>query len=145
MTDGAAQLAQLGGALLSADRVVRRRVTDALQASARRVEPAVRAAAASTLPRRGGLADRAAQTRVTARVTGAGRDVTVTLEGDGPIDGLEALDEGRVTHPLYGNRGFWFEQSVPSGWWSRPIEARGDEIRDDIAEGMHDALRRAVR
>jgi hypothetical protein len=145
VADGAAELRQLGAALRSMDGPMRREVADALQDSARRVEPAIRASAAAKLPNRGGLADLAAQTRVTAQVTGTGQDVTVTLEGSGPIEGLEALDEGRAVHPVYGNRSRWFEQRVRPGWWSEPIQENADRIGDDIADAAHDAIRRAVR
>ena len=58
---------------------------------------------------------------------------------------LEALDRGELRHPLYGNRKYWFSQSVRPGFWSRPIEDRAPQIRDAVAKEVGDGLHKLVQ
>lgn len=61
---------------------------------------------------------------------------------------LRSLNRGRLRHPLYGNRGFWFDQSVTPGFWDRPLEANADEVRRELIRVIDDIgnkVDRAVR
>jgi hypothetical protein len=63
-----------------------------------------------------------AKYRVTSR---AGRNPAITLrakDSTGRAVNLNALDHGRDRHPVFGNRKVWVDQTVPEGWWSKPME-----------------------
>lgn len=70
------------------------------------------------------LASRVANANFTISVkTGPNPGVTITGKGKSgkPIN-LNALDFGRVRHPVF-DKDAWVAQSVNPEWWSRPMEA----------------------
>ena len=54
-----------------------------------------------------------------------------------------ATNQGYVRHPLYGNRGFWYDTSRPHmrGWWDKAEEKHLDEAGDKIVDALDNALR----
>lgn len=54
---------------------------------------------------------------------------------------VEALDDGRLRHPVYGNRDVWRTTSRPPGLVSQPWS----EAEDDIVRAVDDALDQIVR
>lgn len=146
VSDGADELRQLGAALKAAgDKVMRKEVIDSLKQATGPIGDDVRAEAARTFGRRGGLADIVANTKVTTKVRLAGRQAGVRIVGRNTIKQLEATDLGSLRHPLWGNKSHWRSQSIRPGWWSRPIEERAPQIRDDLRDAVHQGLKRAVR
>jgi len=55
---------------------------------------------------------------------------------------LVALNRGYLRHPLFGNRDFWFEQSVEPGWWDRAMEEGQDDVRRELIEALDRVARR---
>lgn len=49
---------------------------------------------------------------------------------------LDRLDRGRLRHPLFGNRRHWFEQPVPPGWFSRPMERNADVVQNELKKAV---------
>jgi hypothetical protein len=62
---------------------------------------------------------------------------------------LRNLDEGRLTHPLYGDREHWFTQvgaaqGVEPGWFTGPAEAAAPRVRAAIERALEDVGNRAT-
>lgn len=145
-TSGPEELIELGKALKGAEKPIRAGTLKALKAAATTdVQDAVRDEGAPTLPQRGGLAERAAAVRVSAKVRLSGRQAGVRIVGRGRMKNLDALDRGTVRHPLFGDRAHWYPQTVLPGWWSRPITARAPQIRAKLAETIGEELKTLVR
>lgn len=107
---------------------------------------AVRAHILSTLPSGNGLAKWVARASFSVRVKDVGRAAGIRLKlsrksQDGDKADLDKLDRhGRVRHPLHGHRGFWYDQPVPPGFFSRPWES----FRSTWIKTADDALDRAL-
>jgi hypothetical protein len=101
----------------------------AVAAEIRKPVPAVRArikvTAVNTLPSSGGLGVWVAGTRITAKVTLAGRAAGLRLRGgrrsSHAQSDIRAIDRGRVRHPSWGRRyrGQWFTQMVTPGFFTK--------------------------
>jgi hypothetical protein len=62
---------------------------------------------------------------------------------------LRNLDEGRLTHPVYGNREVWrtqvgTAQGVEPGWFSGPAEAAAPRVRAAIERALEDVAGKAT-
>lgn len=101
--------------------------------------PEVRASAASTLPKRGGLADRVAGQQYAVRTSLAAGRVSVLGKG---MKELIDIDKGKLRHPLFGNREKWIGQSVEPGFFTKPLEARGPSIRTAVLKVISDVARK---
>lgn len=133
-------------------------ILNALKRDLRKPLPAlrkeVRASATETLPggaggggsRGGSLASWVAKARVTAKVKDRGRAAGIRVKvsrasQDGDRADLKALDDsGRVRHPLRGNRGHWYSQSVPPGFFTKAWERTGPKFIQAAEEAMDKAL-----
>ena len=93
---------------------------------------------ANTLPHRGGLARQTAK-RVSARTRATGRQagIQVVAKSTG-----WRLDSGRLRHPLFGNRGAWFQQDVRPGWFTHPLEAGAPKVREALVQAIDDIARK---
>jgi hypothetical protein len=61
---------------------------------------------------------------------------------------LRNLDEGRLTHPVYGDREVWRTQEAPSvepGVVTGPCEAGGPRVRAGIERALADIADKAVK
>lgn len=144
MADAADELRELAAALKTAgDKVMRKEVIDTLKAEAKPLGESAMRNAGATLPRRGGLAEVVAATPVTVKVRLGGRQAGITLVGRGRV-GIASIDEGTLRHPLYGNRAFWFSQSVRPGWWSETISRGAPQVAMKLEEAIAAGLQRAV-
>ncbi len=108
----------------------------------------VRANAIATLPSRGGLGAWVARARFSVRFQDSGRSAGVRVKvsrasGDGDKADLKALDDrGRIRHPLWGNRGHWYGQSVAAGFFSRVWDKqRWVDTVDDAFDRALDKIR----
>jgi hypothetical protein len=132
----------------------RREVVNSIRRELREPLPELRkdfrANAKAILPGSGGLGAWVASARITVRFRDAGRSAGVSIKvsrkaGDGDKADLKALDDsGAIRHPLYGNRGHWYGQSVPAGvftsvWdgtrWLERVDAAFDRALDEIRGG----------
>ena len=145
MATGPDELRELGRILQGMDETIRRDVVDSLKdAATTRLTDAIRAEARAVLPRRGGLADLVAETRISAEVELSGDRPGVRLAGEGPV-ALDRIDRGELVKPLFGDRTRWYEQRVQPGWWSRPIQDNADDVGRDLDQAVTEGIRRAVR
>ena len=79
-----------------------------------------------------------------------GRDPGVRLTGSaktprGKDRDLASLNRGRLRHPLYGDRKYWFNQKVSPGWWDEPLSDGADEVRQELVNVLDDIGRKLAR
>ena len=106
--------------------------------------PLVRASARENLPHGGGLADRVAGASfgVRTRLTGDSVGVRILGTGKAGARGLRAMNEGRLRHPVWGNRSVWADQSVKAGWFSDPLVARRPQYLSSVRRVMRDVAKK---
>ncbi|MBD0837368.1 hypothetical protein [Streptomyces sp. TRM68416] len=52
------------------------------------------------------------------------------------------IENGRVRHPVFGNRKRWVTQwARPTGWWSRTVQAGTPRMRAEVARILDDVRR----
>ncbi len=108
----------------------------------------VRANAISMLPAGGGFGAWVAKSKATIKFRDTGRSAGFKVKlgrksgtGRAQLTGLD--DDGRVRHPLYGNRGFWYAQQVMAGFFTRAWDAAEWEQRaDDAMDRALDKIRK---
>jgi len=139
-TSGELKLARVGNAIkATGDKGLQRALRQAMQRSVKPLKAAARYGALRTLPVRGGLAERVAAAKFSARVTTAGSRVGVRITG-ASADNLRRMDEeGLVRHPVFGNRHNWVDEKVRPGWFIDAEEGKAPEVRDNIDKEL-DAL-----
>lgn len=130
--------------------VDRKEVVKQLRTEIRKPVPEVRklikARALATLPRGGGLNVWVSKTRITVQIKLSGRAAGVRLKGGRNSKGggrtdTRAIDSGRVRAPSWGHRGkgAWHNQSVESGFFTKPTVATGP-WRDSCVRAADKAL-----
>ena len=51
------------------------------------------------------------------------------------------LDDGRVRHPVFGNRRKWATQWAPAGWWTKTVREHESRMRAEVARVLNDVAR----
>lgn len=82
--------------------------------------------------------------RVSNRASGASLRFTATERRGKKVD-LASLERGRLRHPLFGNRKFWFDQPVPPGWFTKAIEAQASNVLAELDSAVENVLREIGR
>lgn len=137
---GVEQLAALSKRLKEVgDKGLTREFSRSVSSALKPLVQELRASARATLPRSGGLAERVAKSQIrTQRRASSG----VRVVARNPY-GIKQMDEGVVRHPVFGNRSNWATQSVRAGWWTRPTEQVGPDVRKALQEAL-DAMAKKV-
>lgn len=91
------------------------------------------------------LAERVAQARFSTRSFRprggtVGVRVTATSRKGKGVD-LDALDRGRLRHPLFGNRRHWYQQAVNPRWFTRPMEANAGNVQRELEQAVREIER----
>jgi hypothetical protein len=150
LADAAAELEALAFRLRRAgDGGLVREVTRAMHDAVVPVQDEIRAGLAPDLPNRY-AATLDADLRLGVNVRTNERDPGVAITGTARTKArkLRNLDEGRLTHPVFGNREEWRTQDLPSvqpGWFTRPAEAAGPRVRAGIEQALADVADKAVK
>lgn len=82
---------------------------------------------------------RVANSTYTSRVVRKGKTVRLTItakEKTGKPVGLADLDQGRLRHPLFGNRREWYPQTVPTGWFTKPMQAQVKNVDKELGKAV---------
>lgn len=144
---GPDQLARISRQLKEeANRGLRLELDRALREAVAPLRQALPESARQTLPRRGGLADQVAASRVGVRRIPVSRGGGLRLVATNNR-ALRNLDRGRLRHPVFG-RDDWVTQPVTPGWWSKPIEDAGPQVQAAVQEAVGrvaDRIERAGR
>jgi len=66
--------------------------------------------------------------------------VTITARGRLKKRKVVRLNEGFLTHPLFGDRERWFTQTdgMKPGFFNDPCDHSGPQVRDAVLAAMHD-------
>ena len=150
LADAAAELEALAFRLRRAgDTELLREVTKAMRDAVVPVQDEIRAGLRPKLPDRY-AAELDADLRLGVNVRTNERDPGVSVTGQARTKArkLRNLDEGRLTHPVFGNREEWRTQEEPSvqpGWFTGPAEEGGPRVRAGIERALADVADKAVR
>ena len=53
----------------------------------------------------------------------------------------DIVNEGRIRHPVFGNRRRWATQWADPGWWDKTVRAHTDRINREVAHVADDVRR----
>lgn len=134
--EGADKFGKLAKALRDlGDKELRTELYRGINRAVKPLTESVKKETPSFLPRRYAF-ELAKSLRVRARRR-AGRDPAVYLVAKaktsrGKERDLASLNRGRLRHPLYGNRRYWFDQDVSPNWWDDPLLEGAEQVREEI-------------
>lgn len=131
----AKELKQLG------DKELRTELYRGINRAVKPLTESVKVETKNFLPRRYAF-ELAKSLRVRARRR-AGKNPAVYLVGKAKTPGgkdrdLASLNRGRLRHPLYGNRRYWYDQEISPNWWDDPLLAGVDQVREEIVNVLDD-------
>lgn len=97
----------------------------------------------TTRPLRAGIA---AAVRISVR-TGGNPGARVWLDKarlppDIPMGLVNRLNEGRVRHPVFGNKRHWAQQNTTPLWWDKTVRAHEGRITREVERVVDDVRRR---
>ncbi|PVD01348.1 hypothetical protein [Streptomyces sp. CS014] len=64
------------------------------------------------------------------------------LPPDIPMGVLNRLNEGRLRHPVFGNRRRWAQQTATPLWWDGPVRRHTPRMTAEVARVLDDVRRR---
>lgn len=134
---GKEQLDVKAAALLREASRFQRRVSSATKQAVDRVYRPVLVGMVPAFMPSGYAPELAADLKVSTSVRFAGVNPGVTAVVSAPTGGkfgrdVSRLEEGRLSHPLFGNRKHWYRQRVRRGFASVPLKAIRPQIRREI-------------
>lgn len=100
----------------------------------------VMAEGAEGMPAGGGLRERLAGGKVATQMLAAGVRIRLGAKGAG-VGRIDAT--GTVRHPTYGNRKAWAATEVEPGAWTKALEGRADEVREQLRDELQQIIREA--
>ena len=145
---GAEQLRALGRDLKAAGeegKGLRRKMLAGMRAAGRPLAEKVKESARDNLPKRGGLNEWAAASRVTVRNSLTGKSVGTRIVVGKRKHDISDMDAGSLRHPVYGNRKKWVGQSIAEGAFSKPLEHSAPEIQAALLAVMEMTARQIER
>lgn len=88
----------------------------------------------------------AAAVRISVRTTGSpGARVWLDknmLPADIPMGVVNRLNEGRLRHPVFGNKRRWAQQNTTPLWWDKTVRAHQPRITREVERVVDDVRRR---
>jgi hypothetical protein len=142
---GAAQLERLAAVVkLTADKELRKDMLAGIRAAARPMATSIKTEAAAVLPHTGGLNEWVAKSPISPRTRTSGKNAGVRITGRKTGHDLEAINRGRVRHPVFGHNA-WVSQSVDAGWWERGAMKQADTVRRDLLVAMERVAAKIAR
>lgn len=128
---GAEDLAAVAKALRQAgDKDLRKELYRGLRRAAKPLIADTREHALQLLPKSGGLNRKVAHSKFKVSIRGGGRNPGIRITATGLDRRIDT--EGRLRHPVYGNRTTWVLQQVPKGWFTAPMEAGAPAVRQEL-------------
>lgn len=124
----------------------RKELLRAIQAGTKELKADVKASARSSLPSGGGLNEVIARSPISTRTRTTGNSVGVRIVASGkPLRDIESTDRGRLRHPVFGNRRAWVNQTIPAGWFTRPLQDGAPTVRKHLLTAMEQIVRNITR
>lgn len=127
------------------DKQLQKELYSAINRATKPMRAEAKKSAETNLPRAGGLNKRVARARMsTRRKTGKNPGVKIVATG---MSQLGLMDQGRVRHPVWGNRGRWVNQPLPQaeGWFTKPMEDGAKDVRREIVKTLDDIAKKLAR
>ena len=143
---GADKFAKVAKALKQAgDKELQKELYSALNRATKPMRAEAKKSAAQKLPRAGGLNSRVARARMSTRRR-AGKNPGVKIVATG-MSQLAMMDQGRVRHPVWGNRGRWVNQPIPeaAGWFTEPMQDGAKDARREIIKALDSVAKKLAR
>lgn len=53
---------------------------------------------------------------------------------------LAAMNDGRLRHPVFGNKGHWVEQSIRPGFFDDAMDKGSEDVRRALIDAVDAAL-----
>lgn len=136
---GAEQLGDVARELRRvADKDLRKQMNRGLRQAAKPLIADTRKYAREHLPKHGGLNERVARSKFRTKIrTGANPSIRITATG------LDARlnSQGRVRHPVYGNRRTWVQQRVAPFWFDTPMRRGAPHVRRALTAVLDDVTK----
>jgi hypothetical protein len=84
------------------------------------------------------------KSKVSVRTVGGGATVRLVGEAMGKTSPrkIDQVEGGELTHPLWGNRKYWYTTRVKSGFYTEPMLDHVQDIRDAIEKALDDVARK---
>lgn len=123
---------------------IRKELMRGINSVTKSVREDMRASIAPSLPSRGGLASLVyAKTRLTTQAA-YGKNAGVRIRANNRAYDLRRLNEGRLRHPVFGDRSTWVEQTegINPGFLDEPFEKSKPEVARGIQRVLADIARR---
>lgn len=131
------------------DKELRREFYAGINRATKPLKADAKASARRDLPKRGGLNEFVAKTSLTTRSRGGQnpgvRIVARKSKKGGRKSDVDAIDRGRLRHPVFGNRRVWVEQRVRPGWFTEPMEAGAGPVRRELLGVLDDVKRKVAK
>lgn len=139
-TSGTEKLVRLAAAIKAAgDKELSKELDKAMRQLVTPLKRSARQGALAILPHRGGLDERVAASRFTARVRKVGSGAGVTIRAAGQYN-LNRMDDGRNRHPVWAHgprSGWgWANQTIRPGWFTNPLLLDAPKQRDEIVAAI---------
>jgi hypothetical protein len=142
---GADQLARLAKQLREAGaKDLQAELGKAINRATKPIKADIRQSLKENLPKRGGLAKRAAASRLTTRRRTAAKTAGVRIVAKGTLS-LYHLNQGQVRHRKDGKIDGGKVQSIAPGVWDKPAEAALPEVRRELVAAMDAVAKKIVR
>jgi hypothetical protein len=126
------------------DKELKKELLRGIRAGTKGTHAKIRASARMNLPKRGGLAEIIAKSKISTKTRMSGRWTGINIKATSKHD-VASMNRGSLRHPIFGRSGKWDEQPVPVGWFTHPIEADADTIRAEIQKVMADVAAKLER
>ena len=134
--EGVEQLAALSKRLRTAgEKDLKREFNRSLRDASKKPISSAKANA-ERLPRKGGLAEKVANSRIVQRNRLSAKNPTLAIQATNDVN-LWRLDRGQIRHPVFGNKEKWVTQTLPrSGWWSDAMKEAQPEAQRELAKAL---------
>lgn len=143
--DGAKQLARVQRALKDAPPDLRRELAKGIREGAEPLKKEALDNIEPTLPSRGGIgAAVRADTKIVTQRRGGASSPGLRLKAQSRRN-VRRMDRGRLRHPLFGNRDWWYTQNIPEGWFTTPMMRGVPRLRKVLLEHMNKVADKIVR
>jgi hypothetical protein len=106
----------------------------------------MRASIGPSLPSRGGLAALVMAKASLTSTAASGRNAGVRIRARHKSYDLKRMNDGRLRHPVFGNRGVWVEQTagINPGFLDDSFEKQKPEISRAVQRVMDDIARKVM-
>ena len=145
-----AELRKVAAQLRKAERLdLTRELRKGQRQALRPLQPAIKAEALASLPKRGGynqVMARAIKVTVLTRLSG-GPVVRAHIYARGKVEhrDVAAVNVGRLRHPLLGRRRHWFNTNVLPGFVDRAVDRVRSQIVDESLNAIEHVLASVAR